>query len=264
MSGAVTARAGSKVARLAAMLSEAIATGVAIGDVPQSAVIETEADAYRVQALVRSSLVRSSLGPVVGWKVGRRSPEAAPVCAPLFSSRMHAFGTVLGRDAFRLWRIEAELAFGLARDLPPVARPRGRDEILAAVGEVFAVFEILDSRYAAWPDMAPAMLLADLQSHGAMVIGTSSPMPAATALQDVAVQLDIEGARVVDGGGNPAGDIVELLVWLASRADLEGRSLRAGDLVTTGSYTGIKVLPPGGRAEATFAGIGTVRVARAA
>lgn len=241
--------------RLAAMLVEAIAAGVPIsGPLPA---IETESDAYRVQALLSHSL-----GPIVGWKVGRRSPQAAPICAPLFAGRMHRSGETLGRDAFRLWRIEAELAFRLTQDLPPTEDPRGRDEVLAAVGEVLAVFEIVDSRYVSWPDMPPAMLLADLQSHGAMVVGTSIPMPAAAAFETVHARLDINGTHVVDGGVNPAGDILELLTWLANRPAPGGRSLRAGDLVTTGSFTGLQELPPGGKAEARFRGIGTVSVTR--
>ena len=251
---------GGPADRLAAMLVEAIATGVPIGEPPSGAaapVIEGELDAYRVQ-----SVVARTLGPVVGWKVGRKSPQADPIRAPLFASRMNRSGETLPRDAFRLWRIEAELAFRRARDLPPVATPRGRDEVLAAVGEVLAVFEIVDSRYAAWPDMAPAMLLADLQSHGAMVVGSSIPMPAASALETVHARLDINGTRVVDGGRNPAGDILELLTWLANHPAPGGRSLRAGDLVTTGSFTGLETLPPGGHAEARFRGIGTVSVTR--
>ena len=246
----------SPVDRLGTMLAQAIASGVPIGGAAMPG-IEAESDAYRVQALVAAGL-----GPVVGWKVGRKSPQAAPICAPLFASRMHPSGTSLARDAFRLWRIEAELAFRLAQDLPPVAQPRGRDEVLAAVGEVLAVFEIVDSRYAAWPDMAPAMLLADLQSHGAMVIGASIPMPAASALESVHARLDIDGARLVDGGGNPAGDIIDLLVWVANHPAPGGRSLRAGDLVTTGSFTGLATLQPGGPAEARFSGIGSVSVTR--
>ena len=240
---------------LAAMLVQAIATGVPLDTVAAPA-IETP-DAYRVQAVLAEAI-----GPVVGWKVGRKSPRATPIRAPLFASRMHLAGTVLGRDAFRLWRIEAELAFRLARDLPPTEKPRGRDEVLAAVGEVIAVFEIVDSRYAGWPDLPPAMLLADLQSHGAMVIGASSPMPAASALDSVHARLDIDGRQVVVGGSNPAGDITELLVWLANQPAPGGRSLRAGDLITTGSFTGLETLPPGGHAEARFGGIGTVSVSR--
>ena len=255
-----TAGTGGSADRLAAMLVEAIATGVPIGEPHAGArtpTIEAELDAYRVQALIAKAL-----GTPVGWKVGRKSPQAAPICAPLFASRMNPSGETLRRDAFRLWRIEAELAFRLARDLPPVARLRGRDEVLAAVGEVLAVFEIVDSLYVAWPDMPPAMLLADLQSHGAMVIGSSAPMPAAAAFKTMRARLDINGTRVVDGCANPAGDILELLVWLANHPASGCRSLRTGDLVTTESFTGLETLPPGGHAEARFSGVGTVSVTR--
>jgi 2-keto-4-pentenoate hydratase len=62
-------------------------------------------------------------------------------------------------------------------------------------------------------------------------------------------------------GGNPAGDILELVVWLANDVAANGAGLRAGDLVTTGSYTGMQHLLPGSRAKANFAGIGRVEIA---
>ena len=135
----------------------------------------------------------------------------------------------------------------------------------AAVGEVVAVFEIVDSRFAAWPDLTPELALADLQSHGALVVGSAVPMPPDPDFAETPVRLAIDGSTVVERrGGNPAGDILDLLAWLASVLAADGKALRAGDLVTTGSTTGLLPLPPGSRAEAEFAGIGRVAVARSA
>ena len=240
---------------LASLLAPALAGGPPLASVPQSALVADQAAAYRAQALVAAAL-----GPVAGWKVGRKAPGASPAIAPLFAKRRHRSGETLARDAFRLWRVEAELAYRMARDLPAAGRPYARDTVLAAVAELVAVFEIVDSRYAAWPEMSPAMLLADLQSHGAMVIGEAVPWPASADPLGLPVRLEIGGETVRDqAGGNPAGDIAELLVWAANR---DGPALRAGDLVTTGSYTGVEEVPPGGRALATFGGVGTVSISR--
>lgn len=244
------------VARLADLLARSLETGTPIAAIPPDARITSPAEAYRVQGLLR-------LGPIAGWKVGRKSPTATPIRAPLPAARLHRSGVTLPRDG--LWRLEAELAFRLARDLPPTDHAYDRSAVAAAVGEVVAVFEIVDSRFAAWPDLAPELALADLQSHGALVVGSAAPMPPDASFAETPVRLVIDGRTVVERrGGNPAGDILDLLAWLANALAAAGKPLRAGDLVTTGSTTGLLPLPPGSRAEAEFAGIGRVAVARSA
>lgn len=252
------ARDTGAVARLADLLVQGFATGIPIAELPPDSRIASPAEAYRAQAILAGRL-----GPVAGWKVGRKSPAATPIRAPLPAARLHRSGVTLPRDG--LWRLEAELAFRLARDLPPTDRAYDRSAVAAAVGEVVAVFEIVDSRFTAWPDLPPQLALADLQSHGALVVGSAAPMPPDPDFAETPVRLAIDGSTMVERrGGNPAGDILDLLAWLANALAAEGKALRAGDLVTTGSCTGLLPLPPGGRAEAEFAGIGRVAVARSA
>jgi 2-keto-4-pentenoate hydratase len=247
-------------ARLASILIEAHATGETIASLSADAVISSRDEAYRAQAAVAGRL-----GPIIGWKVGRKGPDAVPARAPLPANRLHRSGDSLERDAFRLWRLEAELMFRLRAGLPPIGRPYTRDDVVAAIDEVIVGFEIIDSRFKTWPDVAPPVLLADSLSHGAMVIGSGVPLPRSPSFDRARVSLVIDGRAVVSReGGNPAGDIIELVAWLANDLAANGAGLRAGDLVTTGSYTGMEHLAAGSRAEATFADVGTVAVARSA
>ena len=55
------------VARLADLLARSLETGTPIAAIPADARITSPAEAYRVQDLLR-------LGPIAGWKVGRKSP----------------------------------------------------------------------------------------------------------------------------------------------------------------------------------------------
>ncbi|WP_158815737.1 2-keto-4-pentenoate hydratase [Methylocapsa sp. S129] len=247
-------------ARLASILIDAHTQGRRIDAVPAGALVASEAEAYRTQAIVARRL-----GPIIGWKTGRKEPGAAPLRAPLFENRLYRSGDLIKRDAFSVWRLEAELMFRLGRDLPEMGTPYTRSDVVAAIEEVIVGFEIVDSRFAAWPDVAPPLLLADLLSHGAMVIGSGVPLPRTAAFEKAPVSLTIDGRVIVEReGGNPAGDILELVAWLANDLAAHGAALRAGDLVTTGSYTGMQYLPPGSRAEASFAGIGRVEIARGA
>jgi 2-keto-4-pentenoate hydratase len=220
-------------------------------------------DVTREQAFETQGLVARTLGPTVGWKVGRKSPSAEPNYAPLFERRLFKSGDHIGRDLFRTWEIEAELMFRLDRDLPPKEMPYSRDDLAQAAGAVFVVFEILDSRYAAWPDLPAPLLLADFLSHGAMVIGTQAQLPSPAVFDAVPVTLAVDGQVVIaHKDGNPVGDVLDLAAWLANELAANGAGLRKGDFVTTGSYTGMYHLAPGCQAVATFAGIGSVSIAR--
>jgi 2-keto-4-pentenoate hydratase len=220
----------------------------------------TPAEAYEVQATVARGLGRR-----IGWKVGRKSPAGPFSYAPLFDDRMHASGVALARDAFQPWMIEAELMVRFRRGLPATGAPHGQDRVRDAIGEVMAALEVIDSRFAAWPDVAPPLLVADLLSHGTMVFGSGTTVPAGASFETAPVRLTIDGKAMVDQrGGNPAGNLIDLVTLLVDRLAESGTPIREGDLVTTGSFTGMRVLPPGGRAEATFEGIGSVALTRSA
>lgn len=247
--------ADNKTSKLVALLLDARRNGAVT--VPDDLVPDSQAEAYQAQLLVASRL-----GRIAGWKVGSPSPTATPFCAPLLAEGFQHAGVSLPADHARLWVLEGELMFTLARDLPPRATPYERAEVLAAVGEVAAGFEIVDSRLAAWPKAEPLLNLADHAAHGGMVVGTGRALPD-IAFDKVRVKMTIGERVIVDqAGGNSAGDPVRLLVWLANHlAESEG-GLRAGDLVTSGSCTGMEPLPPGATAEVVFEGFEPVRVSR--
>ncbi len=242
----------SRASRLTALLLDARAAGRTIEEVSADLVPVDEAEAYRVQALVAGRI-----GRIVGWKVGARAPGAPPTCAPLLESLMGQPSSGRG-----LFRIEAELVFRLGSALPPVGRPYERGEVVAALASVQAGIEVVDSRFAAWPALDPRLGIADHLSHGAMVLGSGTAVRDAPYAQPH-VSLSVDGRTVVDQvGGNSAGDPLDLVVWLANRLAETAGGLRAGDLVTTGSFTGMVAIEPGGTAQARFAGIGEVVIVR--
>jgi 2-keto-4-pentenoate hydratase len=259
MTTATSVARDHRATRLSALLVEAHRVGGVLSMPPVEAAGLTMAEAYEAQAIVAKTL-----GPSVGWKVGRKSPEAPPAYAPLYANRIYPSGERFGCDAFRTWRLEAEVMLRLGHDLPGMGRPYARADMLDAIATMIPAFELIDSRYATWPDLAPPFLLADGLSHGAMILGAEVPFLPDLSFEAIPVRLAIDNAVVIDQvGGNPVGDIIDLLAWLANERATTGEGLRAGELVTTGSYTGMRALPSGSRAKATFEGIGTVEIARA-
>jgi 2-keto-4-pentenoate hydratase len=59
--------------------------------------------------------------------------------------------------------------------------------------------------------------------------------------------------------GHPLGDVRVLLPWLARHAASRGMALRAGDVVTAGTWTGVFEAFPGETIDVEFESIGEAR-----
>jgi 2-keto-4-pentenoate hydratase len=150
----------------------------------------------------------------------------------------------------------------LGRGLPPRGRPYTRDEVLDAVATLHPAIEVVDTRFADRTAAHELSQLADNQSNGAFVYGAGLAAWRHLDLVTQPVRLTVDGeVRVERAGGNTAGDPLRLLHWLANHLAEQGTPLGGGDLVTTGSTTGLLLVPPGTRVEAEFPGVGAVQVA---
>lgn len=212
------------------------------------------ADAYAIQRLVMASL-----GEIGGWKVGAAGPEAPPSCAPMPASGLVRGPAVLDSAAFTTREIESEIGFFLSADLPPRRAPYERAEILAAIGSCHAGLEVLQSRFLAPASGSALDNLADFIRHGAYVIGDDVADWRAIDFAALVVEQSIDGA-VMRRQGNPAGDMIRLVAWLADEGAAWAGGLRAGQFVTCGSWTGATPAPAGARVEAHFAGAGSARL----
>jgi len=212
----------------------------------------TIGDAYAIQ-----DAVAARLGAIGGWKVGAKNASAEPTCAPLPATLILRSPQRFAPGRFAQNGVEAELAFTLSHDLPPRPQPYRAADLEAAVATVHAAIEIVDSRFADLGAVDPLSVLADFQSNGALVVGHGVALPPAFKSSTQEVSLDIDGIRVVESrGSNPAGDVIALLAWLANHVAARNGGLRRGDLVTTGSWTGMRFVASGTRIEAAFPGIG--------
>jgi 2-keto-4-pentenoate hydratase len=244
------------IAAAAALLLQARRSGQWLGGLPAALTPKNEAQAYAVQdAVIRH------IGPIGGWKVGARSPEAEPNCAPLARSLIFAQGAAMPAQLLRLRGVEAEIGFMLSADLPPRATPYGIDEIAGHIGSVHPTLEIVESRYVDFRQVAPMSVLADSNSNGALIVGPAVPAQSREAYGRLHVSLKFNGLeKAAATGGNPAVDLLRLLTWLANHCAARCGGLRRGEMVTTGSHTGMQFAAPGTRVEASFAGLGSVAV----
>lgn len=243
-------------ATAAAHLLDARKSGVGV----QSALVcpPDRAAGYAVQ-----DATLAAIGPARAWKVGAKGPQAEPNCAPLPASGVLASGVALRGAQWSMRGIEVEVALRLARDLVPGSPYVDRKLLQAAVDCVLPVIEVVETRLADWRQSDPLAQLADLQTHGALVLGQPSALaPADVDLRQVQAYLAFDGQPVASTrGANPAADLWRLLGWLAWHCAQRGRPLRAGDVITTGSCTGMLFAPEGSRVQASLDGIGSIELA---
>lgn len=242
---------------LAELLLAARRTGRPIEALPAALVPATADVAYAVQ-----DAVQAALGAVAGWKVGAASPAAEPNCAPLLAASVAASPARWPAARFRLRGIEGELAFRFGRALPPRAAPYDADEVWAAIDTLHPAIELVESRFADFRAMDKLALLADFGSNGAFCYGAAvRDWRAVDFLRQPAV-LTIGGKEMATAiGGNAAGHPRRLLAWLANHLASRGGGIAAGDIVTTGTHTGLAFAEPGATVTVRFAGLGEASLA---
>ena len=181
-------------------------------------------------------------------------------CAPLPAAGVQAspgqVSAVVSQDRI----VEAEIAVRIAHDLPPREAPYSRAEVLAAIGSAHPAIEVLQSRYVDVDQVDTLSALADSLSHGGLVVGDPIADWQGIDLGAEQVRLLVNGAEVKAGTANPAGDMLRLVAWLANEGAHAAGGLRAGQVVTTGSWTGKDAVPPDGEARIVFAHAGEAAV----
>jgi 2-keto-4-pentenoate hydratase len=218
--------------------------------------------ADRAGAFAVQDATLAGLGPIGGWKVGAKSADAEPTCAPLPAAGILPTGAHLQGPPWQLRGVELEVAFRLGQDLDPKGRMLARDEIASAIAEVLPVIEVVETRLADWRQSEPLAQLADLQSHGALVLGAPAAVaPASVDLRQLEAYLAFDGQPVASTfGANPAADVWRLLAWLALHCSERGLPLRAGQVITTGSFTGMLFAPEDAAVLGELKGIGRVEL----
>lgn len=220
--------------------------------------------AYEIQNEI-SALAGS---PKVGWKLGATSPAAqqalglnGPFFAPLLRRFCHESGTMIALPVKHGPVVEAEFAILLGTELPARPEPYDRDSVAAAVAAVCPAIEIAGSRLVGGmgkPD--PMMIVADGGSNVGFVQGEPHAGWASLDLAAQEVTLFINGEQTASGnGGVVMGHPLDALAWLANELSRSGRGLNVGDVITTGSCTGITPVQPGDTAVADFGELGTVQ-----
>jgi 2-keto-4-pentenoate hydratase len=236
----------------------------------------TRVDGYAIQA----TLEARSAAPLFGWKIAATSKAGqvhinvdGPLAGRLLAERIFAPGAEVpfGDNSMRV--AEAEFAFRMAVDLPPLRNPDPGtrnpqytvDEVLAAVATLHPGIEIPDSRYDDFTRVGAAQLIADNACAHYYVLGeatTADRRSMDLVEHPVTGVVDRRGGPsgppVHGKGGNVLGDPRVALTWLANELSALGVTLKAGQVVTTGTCIVPPAIAPGDRFTADFGALGSV------
>lgn len=219
--------------------------------------LASEAEAYAVQREVADALGWFSAAPPGAWKLGG-APGGLISAAAVPASAVHGSGWQVPAAADFGFGIEGELIVRLSRDLgqhTDLATAR------AAVDAWLPGIELCGTRWRQGEQAVPLLRLADQQLNRALVLGAPQTLAQLPHWPTQQVALRVAGEVVFTGGGShPFGDPLSSLPWLARHAAALGTPLRAGDLVATGSWSGIYWAAAGAQVEVEFAGLGSVQL----
>jgi 2-keto-4-pentenoate hydratase len=210
-------------------------------------------------ALVIQRRLAARLGEIRGWKCSLPPPGRVNL-APLFGFAIHRgrHAAVHARDS--TVPIEPEIAFVLGRDLPAHGPAPGEAEVRAAIAETRLVVEVIGNRYDDPQDCTPAEMLADCANNEGLVVGPVLAQPH-VPLEAFSVTVSSpNGFHLERAGRHPDGHPLRPLVWLAGFLQERGEHLRAGQIVTTGSYAGVLDVPLATPLTVTFGTLGAVEL----
>jgi len=232
---------------------------------PEAIQPATRADGYAIQA----RLDQRSAFPLFGWKIAATSAAGqahlgvdGPLAGRLLQERVIAPGeeTPFGRNHMKV--VEAEFAFRMARDLPPRPTPYAVDEVMAAVATLHPAIEVPDSRFDEFSKVGVAQLIADDACAHYFTLGPAAPEEWRTFnLVEHPVKGSVAGGLEREGrGANVLGDPRQALTWLANELSGLGLTLRAGEVVTTGTCIVPLPVKARDRVMADFGKLGKVEV----
>jgi 2-keto-4-pentenoate hydratase len=194
-------------------------------------------DGYRLQAAIHARLEAEG-DKCVGWKVGSTSASGQksfgiqePVYAGLLASdRSPSLAHALGRKLTKP-SLECEIAMVLRHDIDPAMSDAS---IADAIAACHIGCEIIDNHYGDPMALGVPTLIADDFFQVGFVIGPENTAWRTQDLTTAAGFIEIDGQRRT-GSVKDVLTAFESLRWLATALACNGLSLRAGEIVLTGT-----------------------------
>ena len=223
-------------------------------------------DAYKVQEALNRLWEQRGRGTVSGYKIALTSKAIQelvgvdkPVGAAVFSSTVHQSPAEIKLDQFVRLGLEFELAFEISEDIFENMH-YDAESVGAFVGAIMPAFELIEDRDADYSNLDPMTLIADNAWCGGVVLGPPKydwqSIDLSSTPVDLSFNNNVERATTGDAMGNPLNS----LAWLANLLIEQGRPLKKGNIIMSGSTLATKFAGRGDHAIYSIDGVGSVEV----
>jgi len=221
-------------------------------------------EAYKIQLKV-VHLKKKRGQVVVGKKIGLTSKGMQqllgvnePDYGHILDKMMIYEGEALSLSQLIQPKVEAEIAFLLKKDLkgPGVTVA----SVIDATEGVMPAIEIIDSRIKNWK-IKIQDTVADNASSARVILGGRIMPIEELDLRYVGMVLEKNGEIVATGAGAAVlGNPAQSVAWLANKLSEFGITLKAGEIIMSGSFTAAVEASPNDAIKATFNHLGSVTV----
>ena len=253
-----------QIAAASAALRDQWRHGTKLANLPADIRPHDRTQGYAVQA----ELEKQSSAALFGWKIAATSDAgqrhinvAGPMAGRILAEMVIADGGTASMTGNAMRVAEPEFAFRMQADLTPRETLYDVGEVLAAVGTLHPAIEIPDSRFADFASGGEAQLIADNACAHLFVLGpaTGADWQAVDLVEEKPV-ITLGGRQYVGHGKNVLGDPRVALTWLVNELSALGLTLRAGEVVTTGTCHPPLPIAAGDRMDVDFGALGRVSV----
>jgi len=225
----------------------------------------TISDAYDIQDQY-VALLRPGDGEPAGYKVGLTSATMQafcridhPIAGVVLASRIHRSGAMVRRWDFGRLGLEFEIAVRIRSDIPAANKAFTAEAIEPHIDGVCAAIELVDDRAADYASLDVRSLVADNSWNAGIILSDfRSTWPDLAPLLGRATK---NGELIGEGYGQDIlGHPFNSVAWLATQLASRGATLKAGQVVMTGSV--MKTVFPEQDAHYRFEleGLGSVEV----
>lgn len=223
--------------------------------------------AYDVQRRLIATWEAGAKGPIAGYKIALTSKAVQELCGvsqslvgAIFASTVHTSPAVIRMSDFVRVGLEFELCLKMGADLTDPSGSYTAQTVRDAVDLAVPAFELIEDRNADYSRLDGVSMAADNAWSGGIVLGEATGDWRALDLATTPVRLeyndDVEEAVTGAAMDNP----LNALAWVANLLAKQGRPLRAGHWVMTGSTVKTRYPEPGDKAVYTVEGLGSVAV----
>lgn len=205
---------------------------------------------------------------IAGWKIGRVPAQqiqalgAERLTGPIFKHLVwRANGADVEIPVFDngFAAVEAEYVLRLGKDVPPEDTEWTREDAADLVAAMHVGVETAGSPLATINDLGATVVVSDFGNNHGLILGPEISNWRARLNAGLTCETFIEGESVGAGkvrGG--ADDPIDALVFLLEHMARRGRTLHAGQLISTGAVTGVHDIRIGQRSRVSFNGSGDI------